>query len=281
MSSLLGLTGLTTIATGGVNSINSVGQSLANTLDPSNIRKMAAGLGIMSSSGPAANPPAKWVDTGVSGSSAENTDWRIKVSLAKSADIFYLATATGDDPGILSPLNATGGVVFPITPTLQITNTARYTSSPLTHSNYAMQFYEGSEAGSIMLNGEFPIQTIAEGQYLLAAIYFFRASTKMFWGNEGLAGSPPPMVFLSGYGDYYFPNVPCVVTNFMHTMPENVDYIDIPVKSNSNMKLAGSTRLPLQSTLQVTLQPIYSRTSLTKFKLTDFAAGKMIGGGFM
>lgn len=278
MSNYLGLTGLSTVT---IQGINTTGKSLANTFDPSNLRKMAAGLGIMSPQTPAANPPAKWVDTGVSGSSASNTDWRLKVSLAKSSDILYLSSTNSDDPGILGPLINTGGVIFPITPTLQITNTARYSQGQLTHSNYAMQFYEGSEAGSIMLNGEFPIQTIAEGQYLLAAIYFFRATTKMFWGADSLAGTPPPMVFLTGYGDFYFPNVPCVVTSFMHTMPDNVDYIDIPVKSNHNTKIAGSTRLPLQSTLQVTLQPIYSRESLTKFKLTDFAAGKMLKGGFI
>ena len=43
---------------------------------------------------------------------------------------------------------------------------------------FSVELREGSEAGSIMINGEFPIQNIAEGQYLLAAVYFFRAATK-------------------------------------------------------------------------------------------------------
>lgn len=277
--SLINLTGLSTVSQTGVSGINSLGQNLATSLDPSNLRKAAAGIGLVG--GPTV-PPAKvnWVDTG-NKSSTTATDWRIKVSLSDSSNIFYLATNQNTDPAILQPLVATGGVVFPITPQLQISHTARYSSTPLTHSNYAMQFYEGSEAGAIMLNGEFPIQTISEGQYLLAAIYFFRAATKMFWGNENLAGTPPPMVFLDGYGEYYFPHVPCVVTNIMHTMPDSVDYIDIPINSMDGKIYMGSTRLPLQSTLQVTLQPIYSRNSLTQFTLSDFANGKMITGGFM
>lgn len=276
---LTNLTGLSTVAQSGVAGISSFGQSLTTSLDPSNIRKAAAGIGLVG--GPSV-PPAKikWVDTGNQNSTVTD-DWRIKVSLADSSNIFYLSTNTGTDSAILQPLVATNGVVFPITPSLQISHSARYSSTPLTHSNYAMQFYEGSEAGSIMLNGEFPIQTIAEGQYLLAAIYFFRASTKMFWGSENLAGTPPPMLYLSGYGDYYFPNVPCVVTSFMHTMPDSVDYIDIPITSIDGQYSYGSTRLPLQSTLQVTLQPIYSRASLTQFTLSDFAAGAMIYGGFI
>lgn len=282
--SLLNLTGLSTVAQTGVTGINSFGQDIATTLDPSNLRKAAAGIGLVGDSIPA-TAPIKWVDATSTNSGSQNpiadSDWRIKVSLSNSSNIFYLANNQGTDPAILKPLVATNGVVFPITPSLQISHTAKYSSSTLTHSNYAMQFYEGSEAGSIMLNGEFPIQTIEEGQYLLAAIYFFRAATKMFWGNEKLAGTPPPMVFLSGYGDYYFPYVPCVVTNFMHTMPDSVDYIDIPINSVDGKMYAGSTRLPLQSTLQVTLQPIYSRASLTKFSLSDFATGNMITGGFM
>ena len=274
---LSGLTGLQNASAQAVNAVNSAGNALS--LNPSDWRKSTAGLAVFGNP-QLTPPPISWVDTGTQ-SSTTSKDWRIKVSVASTSNIFYLATLQDTDPAILKPLKDTGGVIFPITPALQISHTAKYSSSTLTHSNYAMQFYEGSEAGSIMINGEFPIQNIIEGQYLLAAIYFFRAATKMFWGNEQLAGTPPPMVYLDGYGDYYFPHVPCVITNFMHTMPDNVDYIDIPVTTSNSGQLNKSTRLPLQSTLQVTLQPIYSRSSLNNFKLSDFATGKMITGGFM
>ena len=204
-----------------------------------------------------------------------NTDWRIRVSLAGGCNILY----NGGDEGILKPLvksENSNGVIFPITPQVQMTHTAKYTNQLLTHSNYAMQFYEGSEVGQIQINGEFPVQNIEEGQYLLAVIYFFRACTKMFWGDDEIAGAPPPMLFLTGYGEHYFPNVPCVLTSFLHTMPEDKDFIDIP-----SIGEGGPTRLPTQSTIQIMLQPLYSRNRVKEFVLEDFGTGSLLGGGFV
>ena len=222
----------------------------------------------------AKNAKTTWLDNGVSKSDVQK-EWRVKIST--NADIFYNVTPKGSNV-LLKPLINTGGVIFPITPVIQVSHTARYSTQTLTHSNYNMQFYEGSEVAPININGEFPIQSIEEGQYLLAAIYFLRSATKMFWGKEANAGTPPPIVFLDGYGDHYFPHVPCVVTNFQHTLPSEVDYMEIPIPNDTGTGISGSTRLPLQSQIMVTLQPIYSRTSLEKFTLGEFAQGKMLGG---
>ena len=97
----------------------------------------------------------------------------------------------------------------------------------------------------------------------------------MWFGRSQRAGTPPPMVFLNGFGEHYFPNVPCVVTTFAHTMPNDVDYI-----ATSNQP--GGTRMPTNSQLNVTLQPVYSRQRLhNKFNLDDFAAGKLVDSGFI
>jgi hypothetical protein len=255
-------------------SVTKLGGTLANALDPSKLRASVAGLlGGLNSGKTGAPIPVNFAQSGQSVAMTDSsTDWRVKVSLFSGTDFLY------NDPNnsLLSPVSATGGVIFPITPTIQMTHTAKYNSASLTHSNYAMQFYEGSEVGEIQLNGEFPIQSIDEGRYLLAAIYFFRSATKMFWGVENHKGSPPPMVKLSGYGSHYFPDVPCVIKSFSHTMPEDKDYIEVWTPDGSK-----STRLPTQSTLQVTLQPIYSRAAITQFSLSDFSAGKLLGRGFV
>jgi hypothetical protein len=47
------------------------------------------------------------------------------------------------------------------------------------------------------------------------------------------------MVFLSGYGANYLPNVPCVVTSFSHTMPGDCDYIDVPGVIPGSVGAAG------------------------------------------
>lgn len=219
------------------------------------------------------------------------TDWRLRISLADSADYFYNSI---ENAGIMKPLASTGGVIFPYTPQVSVTHAARYGSQNLTHSNYTNYFYEGSEVQAISITGDFSVQNINDGLYLLACIYFFRAATKMFFGGSDgdggtskRTGNPPPMVFLTGYGSHYFPNVPCVVTSFQHTMPQDVDYLAVPtsgpqtvIQSTGGAPVTQlTTRVPTNSSITISLQPIYSRKNLfDNFNLEDFAAGKLING---
>lgn len=212
-------------------------------------------------------------------------DWRVRISLQPgTASLFY---ANPNNP-IMYPLSQTSGVVFPYTPSITVSHRARYGQTALTHANYASYFYEGSEVSSITINADFTVQNIEEGQYLAAAIQFFRTMTKMFYGNSRLAGTPPPMVFMDGYGEAYMPHVPCVVTEFTHTMPNDVDYIEIPVgvslnniagqQINTN-NFASRTRLPTASSLSITLQPVYSRSNVSdNFTLESYGAGGTIQG---
>ena len=213
-------------------------------------------------------------------------DWRVRISMAKStADLFYNRI----DSIILGPLRETSGVIFPYTPSMTITHNAKYGSTPLTHSNYSSYFYEGSEVSSININGEFTVQNIKEGLYLMAVIQFFRTVTKMFFGADQNAGSPPPLVFLDGYGAAYLPHVPCVVTSFSHTMPGEVDYVTIPVGASlsntgqlspTTINLGGPVRLPTSSTVNITLQPVYSRQNIARnFTLDRFSRGALIQNG--
>lgn len=250
------------------------------------------------------------------GEVAETTDWRVRIALANSSTIFYKDTTNS----LMKPLSETNGVIFPYTPTVNITHQAMYNSTQLTHSNYAMQFYQGSEISDITITGEFTVQDANEGRYLLAAIYFFRAATKMFFGQDvkdgAPAGNPPPLVYLNGYGAHYFPHVPCVISSFNHILPNEVDYIEVPInettqsittnhgsvqgmvsgvdypsmlsssgvtgqttQSTVSTTTTKTTRLPTTSTISITLRPVYSRKSLhEKFNLGDFAAGKLVGG---
>lgn len=200
----------------------------------------------------------------------DTPDWRVKISLASRADYFYKS----DDKGLLEPLDKTDGVIFPYTPAISVSHNAKYGSQNLTHSNYTNYFYEGSEVQAINISGEFTVQNIDEGRYVMACIYFFRAATKMFFGQGNYAGNPPPMVFLSGFGRPYFWDIPCVITTFTHSMPADVDYINIPLK-------VSESRLPTSSTISITLQPIYSRRSVTSFDLDKFARGDLLTRGFL
>ena len=265
--------------------------SASSFLDMSSIRKRAAGLfsGGAQTNRIATTPKVNTLSQG----QPQPLDWRVRISLAgKGWD-----SLIGDpEASLMSPLiKATSetGVIFPYTPAITVAHNARYQEQALTHSNYKNYFYEGSDVGAITISGDFTVQNLDEGQYLLAAIYFFRTCTKMFFG-EGQkgdqAGNPPPIVFLDGYGDFYFPHVSCVITNFTHTMSDSVDYIEIPVGSSSTAS-AGSkpaanrlVRLPTASQLSVTVQPVYSRANVYKnFTLGKFAQGQLLSGngGFL
>ena len=233
-----------------------------------------------------------------------SNDWRVRISLPPGSNYFY------NDPNntLLSPLvRETGGgtsavqgqvsnlfgsagskrvgVVFPYTPQISITHTAKYSETEITHNNYKQYNYQSSEVGEITISADFTVQNVNDGQYLMAAIYFFRACTKMFFGTDPNAGNPPPIVYLNGYGQYYLPNVPCVVKSFQHTMPNDCDYIDVPEPAATNRGYnpqfqnyrLNSTRMPTTSTLALTLQPAYSRYAQSQgFSLRDFAAGALV-----
>jgi hypothetical protein len=198
-------------------------------------------------------------------------------------------STSGFGSALLNSFGATKprvGVVFPYTPQVQITHAANYTPQDLVHNNYKNYFYNHSEVQAINITGEFTVQNVNEGQYLLACLYFFRSVTKMFFGgNDSKAGNPPPIVYLNGYGQYYLPNVPCVVTSFSHTMPADCDYMDIPEPDvtrrgynpqYTNYRL-NSTRMPTTSTITLMLQPVYSRRSQSQgFSLNDFARGALV-----
>ncbi len=272
-------------------------QTAVNTSDPSAVR--LAGSGLVSGAANALQDIAGKVFNfdfkAANGTPlAPEVDWRVRIGMQPSTStLFY----NNPNNPIMYPLVATNGLIFPYTPSVTLTHNARYGSSALTHSNYQSYFYEGSDVQAITISGDFTIQNIAEGQYLMAAIQYMRACTKMFFGGSALAGTPPPMVFLDGYGPAYLPHVPCVVTSFTHTMPADVDYVDIPVgislqNTVGNQIIASNfgarTRLPTMSTLTVTLQPVYSRNNIaSNFTLEKFNAGALIEsstatrGGFL
>jgi hypothetical protein len=216
-------------------------------------------------------------------------DWRVRISLARAtADLFYNRA----DNSIMYPLSVTNGVIFPYTPSITVSHAAKYGTTSLTHSNYASYFYESSEVSNIDINAEFTVQNIKEGQYLMAVIQFFRTVTKMFFGADVNAGSPPPLVFLDGFGPAYLPHVPCVVKQFTHTMPSEVDYVSIPVGAPITSTFSGTSigrpmqnfggpvRLPTASTVTISLQPVYSRQNIARnFTLDKFSRGALIQNG--
>lgn len=202
-------------------------------------------------------------------------DWRVRISVGPESGIFYLSNT----PGIMAPLVDTNGVIFPYTPQIQVSYQNAYTPVPVTHSINTVQAYQNSDISSISITGVFTAQNYDEAAYVLAALHFFKSASKMFFGsssNSDRLGSPPPILFLNGFGQHYFPNVPTIMTTFNHSITDDVDFIEAAVGSEV-------TRVPTSSSFSITLIPQYSRNMIKSFDLDKFAAGELIrnNGRFM
>jgi hypothetical protein len=150
-----------------------------------------------------------------------SSDWRVRLQLAPTSNYLYNASP----PGILGPLAATNGVIFPYTPQINTSYKANYEQYDLVHSNYRGVYYKNSRVDDLSIRGVFTAQDTREADYLLAVIHFFRSVTKMFYGKDEQRGSPPPLVYLSGFGMNQFFGHPCVVASFQYNLPDQVDYI--------------------------------------------------------
>jgi hypothetical protein len=151
-------------------------------------------------------------------------DWRVKLQLAPGATYLYKDSAV---VGILKPLIATDGIIFPYTPSIQVAYAAHYDASDITHSNYKIFQYKNSSVDSISISCDFTAQDTYEANYLLAVIHFFRSITKMFYGQDQnpKPGVPPPLCYLTGLGAFQFDRHPIAITAFNYSLPTDVDYI--------------------------------------------------------
>jgi hypothetical protein len=220
-------------------------------------------------------------------------DWRVRITLPPNAKFAWKQNGGGlmgflkelvpqesqngaDFVGPQLPFDkGFDGVVFPYTPTMTVTHNARYGETALTHSNYKNYFYEGSDVAAINIAGVFTCQNPDEARYVISCLQFLRGCTKMHYGlTDRMAGTPPQIVRLSGYGDHYLAgSLSCVVTQVSHTMPDSVDYIKYGLGGAGN----SEGWFPTESTMTVTLQPIYSRArQASDIPLEKFLQGDLI-----
>jgi hypothetical protein len=227
--------------------------------------------------GPSSTPSLKTnTSTVVEGA---GDDWRVRLSLPP----------TMSTEAIFKPLEDTNGLVFPYTPTILIQHSANYDAMQPTHSNYPFPQYQNSQIDDIVITGDFFCENAVDAQYWAATLHYLRSVTKMAYGQSSNQGAPPPIVFLNGYGDFVFPNVPVIVKSFSVDMPSDVDYIKTQI--DGTVQKAETTTLssgvkqgwaPVQSQVMVTVSPIYSRARTSQFSLDTFVKGGYLkNGGFM
>jgi len=250
----------------------------------------------------------------------QQEDWRVRLQLAPSANYLY------NDPSIkqgdlLYPLKATNGVIFPYTPVINSAYRANYDPSDVAHSNYKMYFYKNSSVDELTIQADFTAQDTTEALYMLAVIHFFRSVTKMFYGKDAgpTAGTPPPLCYLFGYGQYQYSDHPLLVSSFTYNLPNDVDYIRAGSTTQwagqnvgsygtkpttpasvldrllgNNLKKGGiskeptfsqlsnsqATYVPTKLSISLSLLPIVTRYDIANnFSVTEYAKGKLFKGG--
>lgn len=180
----------------------------------------------------------------------QSEDWRVRLSLAPESK--YLYNVEGAQ-GILAPLAATDGILFPYTPNIQVTYAASYEAPDVAHTNYKIYQYKNSSVDSIQISCDFTAQDTFEANYLLAVIHFLRSITKMFYGQDQnpKPGVPPPLCYLTGLGAFQFDAHPLAVTNFTYNLPIDVDYIRAGTTTTNAGVNKSSERSPDNSGTQL------------------------------
>lgn len=165
------------------------------------------------------------------GGGTNENDWRVRLNMANWS-------AFKNSP-VLAPLKDAGGFIFPYTPSIQISQSAKYESLPVTQTNYTFPSFKNSDPGTITITATMAAEDKVQGLYWIAGLHYLRSLTKMFAGSDPKAGNPPPIVFLNGYGQYVFKNIPVVVTNFSINLPKDVDYIGVDVVGSAAGAVEG------------------------------------------
>lgn len=135
--------------------------------------------------------------------------------------------------GPLQPIAATGGLVFPYTPTVDESVAINYEKSgDLTHTNEQFHVFKNRGNREITLgNCLFTADNEENARYALAAIHFFRSYSMMDYGRGKTARPPSPMWF-HGFGPMGFQQLPVLLTGWSIQWDGNTnDLVSISARS--------------------------------------------------
>lgn len=246
---------------------------------------------------------------------ASQGDWRVRLSLADAGKYLYQSA----DPGILAPLARTKGILFPYTPSISVSYLANYDLASIQHSNYKIPQYQNSSVEQLTISCDFTAQSVNEANYVLAVIHFLRSVTKMFYGKDQnpIRGTPPPLCYLTGLGQYQFNAHPLLINSFTYNLPTDVDYIkafspsSFPPKGENPTTQAGRinqgtgnqagaagrggtpnppnfstgenppTYIPTKISIQIGAIPVVSRNVMSNdFSVNQYAKGDLLLGKY-
>jgi len=185
----------------------------------------------------------------------------------------------GPSAGPANIIQKNGGILFPYTPTISMDNQAQYATQTPLHSIYPLNFYKNSTLSPINVTAKFTVQNEFEGAVLLGVIHLLRSLTKMKFGNDPDAGSPPPVCRFDAYGDYMMFNVPVAISSWRHELPDSVDYI--AVGRPGSPTTYGRSMVPVMSTISLTMNVMYSRREMLAYNVKDWLSGNLARRGYL
>ena len=210
----------------------------------------------------------------------------------------------GDSTSFLYQLfGSTKGLVFPYTPDIKMNSSVSYEEVEILHSNLNYNFYKNTPPPGINITADFTADTPENALYMLGAIWFFRALSKVDFGKESkYPGMPPPILYLNGYGKIY-DNIPVVITGFNMDFDKNKHYVDLKmtdnmfsdfkskIQSTSDKKVYENIRnlltdqwLPTDLTMNLqfkilpNMRKVKEKFNLDKFKRGDLGNVYLTGG---
>jgi hypothetical protein len=194
------------------------------------------------------------------------SDYRLRLA--------HLSGYSNPYPGILAPLAATQGLMFPYTPTIAFTQEVDYANMQMTHSNTDYYSFTRSPNTSLSINAKFSVQNQTEGQYVTAALMFLKSVSKMNFGqNDANAGLPPPILTLNGYGTYNFNKVRVFLKNHSYSYEEGMDLVKVTVGS-------GFMMLPALFTVSLSLTSQQTPRAMRQdFTLDSYRDGTLLAKG--
>ena len=205
----------------------------------------------------------------------KNGDQRVRLIVPESYLIGPAAGPVSSSSG-QGVLARNGGIIFPYTPTINLSHKATYANVNTMHSNYTQYFYKSSAVSEIKIEAKFTVKNSLDGAILLAVQHLCKALTKMQFGNDPNAGSPPPICRLMAYGDYQLDSAPVAVQDFSVSYPENVDYFTVSEELGY-----GITTVPVLCTLSLGLIPMYSRNEMLNATVSGWLTGEQRLQGFL
>lgn len=226
------------------------------------------------------DPPAKVIVKNIDGRPVDE-DLRVRIKVPGN----YIRPSTS---GNRSANELKDGIIFPYTPSITYDYKASYKDMTAAHSNYTQYFYQNSSISQISIQGKFTVQSDKDAVVWLNTKHLLASLTKMRYGEDAMAGAPPPVCRLFAYGDYMLKNVPIVITSFRLELSADVDYYSIGTANGAapetealtdengvviaelNTQGTNPNFIPVMSTFVINCNPIYSRREMLNFSVTKF-----------